>query len=285
MIIDVYIDMLFLIDLSMDIICFYITSSILKIHVRTLRVIAACSIGALYSVFALLYSQASVISTLCDVLICFAMVIFIYVEEDKKISYYAAICALYIGISMLLGGMMSAVFTFLNKLDIGGADISPDMAPTFIFAAVALASAVVSLHGIKLIGKKGRERLCRVRMLFGGREYMANGIIDSGNNVRSALGKNVIFIDRDIIADTIPRDAERRYFSGEYSEFCASAISVHTAVGDKLCVTFKPDMLYLSPQDNSGYTEEYESDCLISPFDSKSKEMSAIIPEEAIRII
>lgn len=285
MIIDVYADMLFLIDLSMDIICFYITSSILKIPVHTFRVIAACTVGAIYSVFALLYSQASLISTLCDILICFAMVIFIYVEEEKKISYYAAICALYIGISMLLGGMMSAVFTFLNKLDIGKADIGPDMPSTFIFATVAAASAAVSLHGIKLIGKKGRERLCRVRMLFGEREYTASGIIDSGNRVRSTLGKNVIFIDRNILSDIIPNDAEKRYFSGEYADFCASAIPVHTAVGDKLCVAFKPDLLYLSPQDKDGYTKEYQSDCLISPFDSKDDEMSAIIPEEAIRII
>lgn len=283
MIVDVYIDLLFLINFSMDLLCFYITSIIMKQKLPALRSLLAAGAGGIYSVFALLGSLDGVSLVLCDVLICIFMILLIFGNNESGIFRYASLSILYLGISMLLGGIMSGIFTLLGKLGIKADRADGDSISVFLFASIALISAILSIRGVKMLSKKGKQRMCRVRIKLGKCEYSLLGFIDTGNLVLSPLGRSVIFIDKDIISDSIPKDADKKFLRGEYFDFGASAISVNTAAGSALCVTFKPDFIYISPQKENGeYANEYKSDCLISALDIQSKEYGAIVPESVI---
>lgn len=283
MIVDVYIDLLFLINFSMDLLCFYITSVILKQKLPLARSIFASAIGGIYSVFALLGSLDGVILVLCDALICVFMVLIIFGSKEWGAFRYASVCALYLGISMLLGGIMSGIFTLLGKLGIKANSADPDGISVFLFAGIALISAVLSIRGVKTVSKKSKQRFCRLRIKLRSREYSLLGFIDTGNLVISPLGKGVIFIDKKIISDSIPIDSDKRFLRGEYYEFGASVIPISTASGSSVCVTFKPDAIFISPQkDNGEFAMEYESDCLISTLDIQNKDFGAIVPESAV---
>lgn len=283
MIIDVYIDLLFLINFSMDLICFYIVSSILKKKLPPLRTLIASAVGGIYSVFALIGSLGGTTLVLCDLLICIFMVSLIFYDKEKGFSHYASICALYLGISMLLGGIMSGIFTLLSKLGIKSNSADTDSISVFLFATIALISAILSIRGVRILSKHSKQRFCRLRIKLGEHEYSLLGFIDTGNLVLSPLGKGVIFVDRKIISGSIPEDADKRFLRGEYYSHGASAIPINTASGSSVCVTFKPDAIFISPQKENGeYGKEYKSDCLISIFDVQGRDFGAIVPESAI---
>ena len=181
---------------------------------------------------------------------------------------------------------MSAVFTFLNKIGVDTDSVDGDSISVFLFAAIALASAIMSLRGARTISKKSGRKMCRVRVRMDVSEKSFSALVDSGNMVESPLGKGVIFLDRESATDLLPKDADKRFLSGEYTSHGAGAIPISTAAGDSICVTFKPDSLFLSPIDDNGNAlPEYQSDCLISITDIKDADYNAIIPEAAIRII
>ena len=284
MILDVYADLYFLINFSMDLICFYLLSSILRIKLPIRRAVIASAIGGIYSVCALIFSISGILGVICDTLICLFMVVIIYIERERKISYYIALSALYLGISMLIGGIMTAVFTFLNRLGVDTDYVEGDSISLFLFAAIALVSAVLSLKGSRAISKKAQSRMCNIRVKMDSAEKSFRCLVDSGNMVESPLGKGVIFIDRDSLGDIIPHDADKKFLLGQYTSHSAGAIPISTASGGSVCVTFKPDSLFISPIGNKGESMgEYQSDCLISITDIKSADYNAIIPETAIR--
>ena len=286
MIVDVYVDLLFLINFSMDLLCFYITATVLKQKLPIARAVAASGIGGVYSVFALIGSLDGITTVLCDVLICTFMVLLTFCDNQRGLLYYASVCALYLGISMLLGGVMSGMFTLLSKLGIKANSADKDNISAFLFAGIALLSAILSIRGIRLLSKRGKQRFCRLRIKLREREYSLLGFIDTGNLVSSPLGKGVIFIDRKITSDSIPADADKKYLQGEYYDFGASAIPINTASGSSICVTFKPSAVFISLQKENGeYANEYECDCLISIFDLQNKDFGAIVPESAVNNI
>ena len=286
MILDVYADLYFLINFSMDLICFYLLASILHIKLPVRRAVLASALGGAYSVCALIFGISGFLSVLFDVFICLSMVLIIYFERKQKVSYYLAIAALYLGISMLIGGIMTAIFTFLNKIGVDTDSINGDSISLFLYALVALVSAIFSLKGTRAISKKSGNKMCRVRVKIDSSEKSFSALVDSGNMVQTPLGKGVIFIDRESARDILPPDADKQFLSGQYTLHGAGAIPMNTASGDSLCVTFKPDSLFLSPIDDRGNaTREYPSDCLISIADIKGSDYNAIIPENAIRII
>ena len=59
---NVYVDLLFLIDFSMDFMCFYITSKILHRKISPIRTVLACILGGVYSVTVLFITTGKILS-------------------------------------------------------------------------------------------------------------------------------------------------------------------------------------------------------------------------------
>ena len=86
MILDLYADLYFLINFSMDLICFYLLASILHIKLPMRRALIASGIGGIYSVCALVLGVSGFLGVIFDALICLFMIIIIYLERGRRIS-------------------------------------------------------------------------------------------------------------------------------------------------------------------------------------------------------
>lgn len=279
MYVDVFIDLLFLINFSMDLMIFYISAKIMKIDIKLYRVIFTCSLSGIASAMILIYINNSVISFMLDALIYLISSCIVYFEKGKKPSYYIALFALTLGISMLLGGIMSGTFNILSRLLGSFVFNSDDGILTFILAAVAIVSGLFALRGLRFISKKGKARYCMLDIRFGDESFSVKGFIDSGNLVSSPMGKGVIFIDREKLSG-IPKDADKLYLKGDYNRFCASVIPINSVNGHSVCVTFKPDDIHIKTE-----LDDHKSDCLISISDINCDTYSAIVPLCAIKTI
>ena len=93
----VYADLLFLVNFSMDFLCFYITSAILHKKLSVLRSFFASVAGGVYSVAILFAYLVPPFGLICDAAACALMCAFVFFDRGKKIGEILLSFAVYIG--------------------------------------------------------------------------------------------------------------------------------------------------------------------------------------------
>ena len=179
----VYIDLYFMINFAMDFLCFYLTSWLLSLHRSLLRTMLASAFGALYACVALLVGMRGVWSILADLAICLIMCAIAY-YRPKEARAVAVDALVYSAVSILLGGAMTALFYFFNRMGLDrllGSEEDADGVTVWLFALIAIAGAIGTAFGGRLMRKKATRRACRVSITLGGRTVTLDGICDSGN--------------------------------------------------------------------------------------------------------
>ncbi|MBP3376800.1 MAG: sigma-E processing peptidase SpoIIGA [Clostridia bacterium] len=287
---DVYVDILFLINFSMDYLCLYICAKVLSRRLRLWRSVSAAALGGVYSVLSLFLDFPSPINILVDCGICLIMCLITFFEKGRTWGSLLVTAFLFIGISMMTGGCMTAVFNLLNKLDLPLDSIESDGISTYLFALLALIAGVISLKSGQVISKKGSVKECRLLVRFCGEDFEFSGFSDSGNLVRDPIsGKAIIFLERSVLEKKLPLDFLDRYAKGEMSADspCKSLrlIALRTASGSSLAVAALPESVMIEYVDSNKRERSIELDALISPTDigKSAAGYNAIIPSEIIK--
>ena len=191
---DVYVDVLFLINFSMDAIALYLTSRLCSLGFKRIRIFVAGSIGALYSVVSVFLSFPPLVSILLAILVSLFM---IYVSfefrrflEGLKYTVVLFIC------SSLLGGLISALYSLLSEafssVSVGnGVDFTP-----YTFVILAVVSLFLALILTRLHGTGNLPQSVGVSIVLFGKKVECQAIIDSGNMLIDPLSHKYVAIVR-----------------------------------------------------------------------------------------
>ncbi len=287
---DVYIDLLFLINFSMDYLCIFICSRILHRKMRTLRMISAAALGGIYSVLSLFLPFSPWVELVLDCAAGFLICTLAYAEKGRGISALFLASFLFIGVSMMSGGCMTAIFNILNKLELPLGSIGSDSISTYLFALLAAAAGVMSLKSGQAISRHASVTECRLYIQFCGKEFIFTGFADSGNLVRDPIGgRAVIFLDRSVMEKEISLDFLDSFAKGRFkpNSPCKELrlISLRTAAGSSLAVAAMPESIRAEFEDKKGKTASLKLDALISPADigKSANGYTAIIPSEILK--
>ncbi len=287
---DVYVDLLFLINFSMDYLCIYICSKILHRKMKSLRIVGAAALGGAYSIISLFLPISSTAELALDCAICILMCAIVYFERGRGIGSLALSAFLYVGISMMMGGCMTAIFNLLNKLDLPLDAVEADGISTYLFAALALAAGMISLGSGKVISRRAAVKECRLHIVFCGKDFTFCGLCDSGNLVREPIsGKAVIFLDRATIEKKQSLTFLDEYINGSLPQNapCKTLriITYKTASGTGVAAAASPESIRAELEDKKGRTRSLELDALICPRDigKSAQGYDAIIPAEIIK--
>ncbi len=202
---DVYVDVLLLINLSMDAVSLLITSRLCAQMARPWRIFAAASIGAVYSLISLFIPLTVYFEVLIFLAVSVLMSCISFkpesLEETVKVSLVLFIS------SAMLGGVMSAMYEMLSGLlgEMFGehsdqAVISPAM--LFILGAVSFFAAMFlcRLHGSGNCPDMG---VIEIKML--GKTAICKGFFDSGNLLSDPLsGRPVVVVRESCIRSILP---------------------------------------------------------------------------------
>ena len=255
---DVYGDLLFLVNFSMDYLCAYLTASLLRRRAVPWRLLSASLLGGIYAVAALFLPLSHRAALAADIAVCVVMCAILFWESGAPLRFFGVACALFVGVSMAMGGMMTALFNLLNRLELPeGLMGEADDLSAWMFALVAGVSTLAGLRGSHLLRRSAARRYARVTVVLGGRQIELQALLDSGNLCRDPIsGKAVIFIDpqaaRILIGEGEARDPEiaRRF----------RLIPMETVSGRRLHKAYLPDRVIL--KDSSG---AHTVEALISP--------------------
>ena len=242
----VYADLLFLIDFSMDLLTFYIVSKILRRRISLLRTVSAAAMGGIYSV-ATLSLPKGFFSVLFGLFVCFVMCMTALLskrwENFAKMPLYTG---LFFVVSSLLGGMMTAFYSMLNRNPLTPEADKNDLS-LWVFAIGALASGAATLMGSNLLSRTSKSRRGELKITIGGRQESFSGLSDSGNLLRDPIGgKAVIILDRDKAEHTFPLLFRRKGAIPSELAVRVRMIPVTTAAGSGLLTAVRPDKITLS---------------------------------------
>lgn len=286
---DVFADLLFLINFSMDYLCLYICARILHKKMRLWRMVASSAIGGIYSVLSLFIHPPAPFSVILDCAVCLIMCAVAFFER-KRISSLFLTSFLYIGISMMTGGCMTAIFNILNKLDLPLDKISDDGISTYLFAILAVMAGIISLKSGQIISKRSGASECELKIKFCGCDFEFHALVDSGNLVKDPIsGRPVIFLDRAVLEKKLDLSFLDSYKRGIYENDspCRDLrlFSLNTANGSTLAVAAAPDKIEIEYKEKGRKNSSVEIDALISPIEisGHAAGCNAIIPAEIIK--
>ena len=288
---EVYADLLFLINFSMDYLCLYICAHVLHRKVALLKMLIASSLGGIYSIVSLFYNTNTLVSIIIDLCICLIMCSVAFARKDHTLSSTLLCTFLYVGISMMTGGAMTAIFNFLNRLDLPIEKIEEDNAFPYIFIVLAIVSGVITLRSGQILSRRSTVETCRLKISVNGKEATFIALSDSGNLVRDPLSnKPVIVVDRQALAKIVDLSTIESFFKGDnvkpFNNLSLRRVPINTAGGPSMLIAMVPDKIIAEVYDAKKKVEQgLALDALIAPsaLGKIADGCNAIIPAEIIK--
>ena len=245
---DVYADLLFLINFSMDFLCLFLAVKLLHLPRSRWRMLLSAAFGGLYSVIALFLSVESWLSLAVDVGVCLAMCAICSAGKGVRPARLLLLCGTYFGISALMGGGMTAIYHLLGKANLPLGQVQSDGISAWMFLILATAAALVAAFGGRVFSRQSAVQTCTVQVRLEGARWEMEGLCDSGNLLCDPIsGTPVIIADRSVWLEALP-DTLRRAVESEGRESTdghqsrrVRIIPMHTAQGCGMAVALFPD--------------------------------------------
>ena len=271
----------------MDYLCLYITAKILRRAFSLKRIILASILGGLYGIATLLLPFSSAISLALDILACIVITVISFYKK-RQTGQLVIITLLYFGVSMAVGGTMTALFNLLNKLNLPLDTIENDGISVWGFAFLSIAAGAFSLFGGRFIFKKRETSLCTLTIEFDGKRDTFCGLSDSGNLLRDYVsGKPIIIIDRNCASSLVNTHITDAFLRGEKSNdpaYSSMRLShINTVSGESVIVILKPIKILIE-YEYKGKPRQICPDALFALGNiNNSREYDAIIPASLFR--
>ncbi len=252
---DVYADLLFLINFSMDFLCLYLSVRLLHLKKSVWRMLIAAALGGVYSVAALFLQVSPWLSPVIDIGVCLGMCAVCAAGKGVSIWRLLLFGGTYFGISALMGGGMTAIYNLLGRADLPLTDMQEDGLSAWMFLALATVAALAAAFGGRLFGKQTAKQICSVQVQMDGARWELAGLCDSGNLLCDPIsGTPVIVVDRDAWLDGMPGGLRRAIESGGREVDAAAdarrvrLVPMQTAQGKGMAVALLPDEVMIKEQ-------------------------------------
>jgi len=245
----------------MNLLCIMITASLLHRSVSRLRACLAAALGGAYAVLALLFSLGGVLGTLLDVAVALLMCTLTFAQKPFRVTGILKCTAVQVLTSMLLGGIMTALYTLLNRLDLPFEALQGDGLSVWVFAILSAVAGIATAHGGRFFGISKKTRSVTVEASVGKKSITLRALVDSGNLLRDPIsGRYVIVADRALLSKALPTELSRALLhplnpgSGAHSRI--RLIPTTTASGSSLLPAFLPERLTVTEGKHT-YTADY----------------------------
>lgn len=279
---DVYVDLYFLINASMDLLCLAMTAAILHRAAKRWRLLLAAVVGGAYAVGMLLVGIGGVTGVLLDLCMAVLLAAIAFAARGGRAGQLLRNAGAYALLSALLGGLMTVLYRFLNRLNLPLEALQGDGLSAWMFAILAAVAGFFTLRGGKLFRRSEATHDVRLEIVVAGRTAHLCALVDSGNLLTDPLsGRSVIVADPEKLTPQLPdglldalshpTDAREPYIRR------VRLIPARTATGDGMLAAFIPDRLTVI----DGRTRTEVNDLVaLSPLGDAAKGFDALISLE-----
>ncbi len=229
---EIYGDVLFLIDFSIDFLVLFAASRILHLKLRTVRIVLAACLGGAYSVLSLLI-RVGTIRTLCTLaavpLIC--LVAF----GISSFKAFAKTVFLFSSLSALLGGGVTACYSLLDSVFPAFSVQNTEPVPLSVFALVCIACFAAAYASGKLFASSASQKTAELEIIANGSSIKLTLLVDTGDLLTEPISSlPAVVVKKSLLTGLFPGG-----INAENAKI--RVVPTKTAVGNDLLVGFLPD--------------------------------------------
>ena len=204
----VYGDLLFLINFSMDFLCFYISCLLLHQKLPLFRMCLSSFIGGVYSVLALFIPLKGLKATAIDIFVLVLMCLTVYLRKNVTLGKILKGIFLYFFVSALLGGLMTSLFSLFNRIELLAKQTEIEEGiDVWIFALLVLIASIFTLKGGKTFRNSNSKRIAILVIESDMGCVELRALVDSGNLATDPIsGKSVIFVSVEKCKNIVDND-------------------------------------------------------------------------------
>lgn len=266
----VYLDLLFLINFSMDVLALAVSASILHRTLRWLRLLTAGAVGGVYACAALFLPVSGLLALAVDILVCFLLGAIAFATREKKNGLVTCVLT-FTAVSMALGGIMTALFSLLNRMELplgmDGGD--GDGISVLLFALLAAIGGILTLAGGRFFSKRASKQTVTVEVTVGSRSQRLSALVDSGNLLcEPAGGRPCVVAEPSALSAILPPSLldvvrNRRYDGIASVEGIRGIclVPVRTASGEGLLIAFRPTRMAVKTEKETHEVDAYLALC------------------------
>ncbi len=248
----VYVDIFFLINFSMDFLCFFITAKLLGSRFSVKRVTIASLLGGVYACASLFLYTDGVLSVAIDLAVALAMSA-VAVWRRGNIREVIGFGVVYAAASVVLGGAMTVLFSLFNRLGIDkmlGSEGESDGLSVWLFVLLAAISAGATLFFGGFFKKKSTRKEGTLEIVYGGKELRLRAFCDSGNLLVDPISaKPCVIVEAKEMEKILEQSAARNLKKGKIELLDVEiarrvrVVPTHTVSGDTVLYAIKVDEL------------------------------------------
>ncbi len=267
----VYADLLFLVNFSMDFLCLFIASRIMHRRLKPLRGITAAILGGAYSVAILFVEMGAFLSVAADITLCAIMSLAAFKSRGEGRHIYLMTTAVFFGASVCVGGLMTAMFSLLNRLDLPLREVEDngDGISVWLFVILAMISGAAATFGGSVFKNVSSDTVLDVVVEYKDNRIRLVGMADTGNLLRDPIsGRPIIIVDTADSVKLLGDKCTALAIKGNISAIVAEdnshrvrLVPVSTASGSSSLCAFVPQKITLETK-NGGAKEV---DALFAP--------------------
>ena len=287
-----YVDLYFLINFSMDFLCFFLTSRILRGPIRLPRMAIGAALGGLYADLALFLPLTGAAALGLDLLAAAAICLITYGKRGEGRSLPVHVLV-YTAVSMTLGGFMTAFFHLLRRSEwlSSTTGVESDGISVWLFALLAAISGLVTLLGGKFFTRQSARPWARVSLYYGGRCVRLDGMTDTGNLLREPIGgKPCLLADAEALRPLLPEEILSAALSTgavaldrmprEYARHLR-LVPAKTASGEGLLVAVKMERITVN---RGGGEREIDAMVALCRLGKSAAGYSVLLPAELLNV-
>lgn len=199
--VKVYLDLVWLLNYTLDFLLLWMTASLLRMHVRKVRVSLAAMIGASYVLFLFLPGLNWLYTYLVKILFA-AIMVYVAFGFRNLVGYIRALATFYMIAFVVAGGIVALHYAFMSSSDIvSGVMVSQ----TGGFSITIVGSVVLIGFAVMLWFARGTFASVRERQQFNdwyadvhiemmGKAKQFRGLIDTGNRLADPISRTPVMI-------------------------------------------------------------------------------------------
>lgn len=234
----VYVDILFLINFSVDYIVLYLSMKMLHLRTTKLRMISVSVLMSFYGIWALLYCRSYLLLVVTALLS--SGVACEVVFRPRGARKMVQVLVVYYGISAAMGGVTTLLSGIIGRFASGDeGNLSADY-KIIVFTVITLLSTVFIYVGNRLLQHRSGAEYVNATICFQKKREDLILQVDSGNHVTDPFsGKRVVFVSRDIVE----RLCGISWTDAKHLDTRRRVICVNTVAGKRVLPAFNIDKL------------------------------------------
>ena len=266
---EVYVDLYFFINTCMNLLTLMISATLLHRKVSRWRAWLAASVGGLWAVVALFSGVEGFWGLLFDAVVIFLMCAAVFATKQSTVKMLLKCTLVGTLTSMILGGVMTALYFLFNRIHLPLADSSENSSSLLIFALIASLAGLATVQGGRFLGLSKKSKSVTVSAVLFGKAVTFSALVDTGNHLREPIsGRSVIVADKTRILAVLPKPLSVALTSPSPEMWLSDSryathirlVPTNTATGNGMLPAILPDKLTLTDGKVT-----YPADYLIAP--------------------